>query len=115
MIKREKQEKCFADEMLPVAPDTCRTESRGLIKIPTQHFRVLGLLNANFRGTSSKKKIECEASQRLALAGGLPREPPHETGKCFRAEKCRETERGNTSACTRCWAAFLGLDFLSVL
>ena len=35
----------------------------------------------------------------------LPREPTHETDNVFRARKSRLTERGNTSACTRCWHA----------
>jgi len=34
----------------------------------------------------------------------LPREPTDETENVFRAGKSRETERGNTSACTLCSA-----------
>src|SRR5882672_9511948 len=47
-------------------------------------------------------------AQRFALAGGLPREPAVETENVFRAKKCRETERGKPSACTRC---LLAVDF----
>ena len=48
--------------------------------------------------------LKCGKRPTAGFSGGLPREPTHETEKCFRAKKSRETERGKPSDCKHCSA-----------
>jgi len=53
-----------------------------------------------------KKRLK-KQRRTVCVSCVLPREPTDETDNIFRAKKSRETERGNTSACTLCWAGFI--------